>query len=191
MKNYFISLLFIFLTNVSFAEPTKFYCGYGPSTGVPWMPHKLAVHIVGHKGDLIELHQNSRTLAFDASTREEMGGSDNELNCGDVRFWVNWILIRTGKKNDLVSIYGFNFDPNDNVSLISVAKWFPRDGVIAHTSMKDDSLEIVYGQKGDLRKKFCWNFKGDGKWWWYSGRAETISPECNQPIPNQAIIFQK
>ena len=179
-----LAIVFFYLqiTPALAAEPVKHVCSSGNQN-----PY---VRIVGQRGDLVEIVKTDNSVMYKAyvESRDQMGNARGALNCEDVQYHGDMIVIRMGHENDLVQAYGIVYS-NNNPEKLHQMIWNPHDSRVDISHKKyfgGHILEIVNGHKRDLKYTFCW-IKEQG-WTTASKQARTGRFEaCDVPYKYKTI----
>ncbi|MDZ7854196.1 MAG: hypothetical protein U5L98_16565 [Halomonas sp.] len=176
-----IAIIFFFPLAGYANEPIKRFC----ETEIGG----IQVRFVGQRGDLIEVHDTVNRKHYRAyqESRADMDGAKGELGCGDVFSGGNLIVIRTGRKNDYVQIYGVSRNERGIVSLYQY-RWKPLDHTIDVTV---SSLSVARLRNGRKRNRFytvCWDV--GSRSFMHSVAANQFTGghlKCNKSIPRNQV----
>lgn len=166
--------LCVMSTDVVAKQPVKHVC----SVQVP----DMEVRIVGRRGDLVEIHDKKSGRFYPAyeETQSQMGGRDDQLNCGDVLSSRNIIVVRTGFNNDLIQIYGIT----PKRELLQYL-WLPHDGELT-IRVDPDRVRLLLGHNRDRRHTVCFPGAKHFEESRVSGSEATNGsyPRCNHKLTN-------
>ena len=123
------------------------------------------VRILGHKGDLIEIHNlhTATHLKRYEWGRDQMGGKAGKLTCDDIVSTSHMIGLRTGWQNDILQIWLLPASPSDKTLYVH---YYPALDHHMHIKAKtrhpafyggSEAILSRQGKHGDVRISFCWN----------------------------------